>query len=131
LKAKEVFLMGLCLFWGEGSKTKYCITEITNTDPAMIKFLIHWFDNLGVKISDLRFILKLYDDSDISKEVSSWSNILGVDKSLFRVYIKKSSGKQKVKRENQLVGTCTIRFGNKHIYYKINESLRYIKSLFL
>ena len=43
---REIFLLGLFLYWGEGTKAANSSTQLTNTNPAMIKFFIKWLELL-------------------------------------------------------------------------------------
>ena len=39
---KETYFAGLFLYWGEGSKTRESMISITNSDPTLLLFFIHW-----------------------------------------------------------------------------------------
>ena len=43
LNKKELFIAGLFLYWGEGSKSHTTDLRLSNTDPSMIKFFVKNF----------------------------------------------------------------------------------------
>jgi len=70
LKNREVFLAGLFLYWGEGSKTKDSYLSVANTDPSVIKFFIYWLiKELMVPRKKLRIHLHLYSDMGIEEKI--------------------------------------------------------------
>jgi len=42
LNKRELFLAGLMLYWGEGTKCRTDGLSVSNTDPSVIKFFIYW-----------------------------------------------------------------------------------------
>src|SRR3989344_5161572 len=66
---RDLFLAGLFLYWGEGTKSQNSMVTITNTNPAMLKFFIRWLQLLGVKRKDLKVKLHLYSDMDIKQSI--------------------------------------------------------------
>src|SRR3989338_3975166 len=68
LSSRELFLAGLFLYWAEGSKTTNAALGLTNTNPNMLKFYIHWLKLLGVKQNQLKVHLHLYSDMNIKKQ---------------------------------------------------------------
>lgn len=131
LTDREMFLCGLFLYWGEGSKTSYTSIEITNTDPSMIKFGLVWFEILGIDRQDVTVKLKLYKDSDKNAAMSLWSKKLKIKKRQFKIYIKKSNQSDITYKTGYGYGTCSIQYGNRDIYERIMQSLEYIKRYFL
>jgi hypothetical protein len=92
LTEREEFIAGLFLYWGEGSKQNFNNINITNTDPAVIRFSLHWMEkSLGIPKNQISIKLHLYKDMDIQKETRFWMKQLGVSKNQFnRPYIKDS-----------------------------------------
>lgn len=131
LTDREIFLCGLFLYWGEGSKTRDACIEITNTDPSMIRFALMWFEKLGIKKEDMSVKLKIYKDTDKERVTMFWSDLLQVDRSQFRYYIKKSNQVDISYKTGFGYGTCSIYYGNRDLYEKIMQSLLYFKNLYL
>ncbi len=105
LSRRELWLIGIALYWAEGSKEKYYRPGIgvafTNMDPIMIKFFLRWLELIGINKANLSFQIFIHDSQIINKSriVSYWSSIMGINKSrLTSVYIKK--GNINTKRKN-------------------------------
>jgi len=93
LSKREIFLAGLFLYWGEGSKNNNANLSISNTDPSIIKFFINWLiGNLSVSKEKIKIHLHLYEDMNINKEIDFWSSELNVPLNQFtKPYIKNTS----------------------------------------
>lgn len=110
IKNKELFLCGLFLYWGEGSKG-YTVVGVSNTDPAMIKFFIKWLATcFGVSRSRLSAQLQLYNDMEVEKEIRFWSDCLRISKRQFiRPYVKKNVQTNINHKGGFGHGTCNLR----------------------
>jgi hypothetical protein len=93
LSDKELMLTGLFLYWGEGAKTKRFEISLSNTNPRMIKFYIHWLIKaFQVPTAKMVIRLQLYADMSVKKEQQYWSDILGLPTTQFsKPYIKKTT----------------------------------------
>src|SRR3989344_9619161 len=43
LSKQELLLVGAALYWGEGGKTNTGMARISNSDPKVIQFMMHFF----------------------------------------------------------------------------------------
>jgi hypothetical protein len=93
LSSKELYIVGLMLYWGEGGKTARSQITMSNTDPRMIRAFMYWsIHTLLVPKSSFRIKLHLYADMNLKEETEFWSNELDVPNTQFvRPYIKKST----------------------------------------
>jgi len=115
-----LFLAGLMLYWAEGDKSDEVENvKFSNSDPAMIKFMMRWFRKI-CKIPEEKFrialqIHKLHCRKDIE---NYWSKITNIPLYQFhKTLIKPTSLKQ---RKNRLYnGTCAIRINNVDLFRKI------------
>lgn len=131
LNKRELFLVGLFLYWGEGGKTKAAATTISNTDPAMILFFMQWLKLLKVPRDRLRVHVHLYADMNVHKELQYWSKTLDLPLSSFRKpYIKKSNRAGLTYMQKFTHGTCNLIYENRDVSEYILQSLEYIRSLF-
>ncbi len=114
---RDLFIAGLFMYWGEGSKTFNTNTSISNTDPAVLKLFIKWLNSFGIKKKDLKIKLHLYSDMDIKKETKFWSNELLIPLSQFRKpYIKRNKIKDiTYSKGNFGHGTCNVLFYNRYL----------------
>jgi len=133
LNKKELFLAGLFLYWGEGSKTHRYRLAISNTDPSVIKFFIYWIrDALDIPKDKIRVALHLYQDMSIDKEINFWSKKLNIPCSHFiRPYIKKSSIKKINHKGGFGHGTCNAYINDTGIAEKILMSIKALRELYV
>jgi transcriptional regulator with XRE-family HTH domain len=130
LTYKERFIAGLCLYWGEGGKTKWSELSMSNTDPSVLIFFISWLELIGGEKSKIRIRLQLYKDMDIKKEIDYWSKILRISKGQFRApYIKKSNRSELTYKSKYTHGTCNVLYGNRDLTEKVFMSMEYIRKL--
>ena len=82
MSERELFLVGVALYWSEGAKDKpysrrECVTLI-NSDPGLIRVYLAWLDLLGVDRSALRFRLSIHESADVAKAQEYWAALTGV-----------------------------------------------------
>lgn len=83
LSERDISMLGLGLYIGEGSKTDG-ITRIINSDPKIIKMVLRWFHiQFGIKNENLRVRLHIYPDVDAGEAIQFWSKTLSIDKKCF------------------------------------------------
>lgn len=128
LNDRELFLAGLFLYWGEGSKCRWDGLSVSNTDPSVIKFFIYWLNkSLDVSLRKLRVSLQLYNDMEIAKEVKFWSGISGIPISQFiRPYVKATSSMRINHKGGFGHGTCNVRVNSVNLAEKIFMSIKAI-----
>ncbi|MFE4049140.1 helix-turn-helix domain-containing protein [Streptomyces sp. YIM B13518] len=87
LSARELFLVGVGLYWAEGSKDKpYDRREnvtFVNSDPDMIKFFLAWLDLLGVERERLRFTVMIHENADVAGAERYWAELVHADRNAF------------------------------------------------
>ena len=60
LNNREIFILGIGLYWGEGVKLYNATLSISNTDPSIIKFFIIWLNrSFGVSKDKLKVHLQI------------------------------------------------------------------------
>jgi len=130
LSKRDLFLAGLFLYWGEGTKASNCSVVLTNTNPAMLKFFIKWLELFNVKRKSLKVKLHLYSDMNIKKSLDFWSKELKIPISQFRKpYIKKTSLKSITYKNGFGKGTCCVMFDNRDVWEYIIMGLKYISEI--
>ena len=128
LNKSALYIAGLFLYWGEGSKNQLSSLSLSNTDPAVIKFFIFWLaKNLSVHKERLKVQLHLYADMSIEQEVSFWSEILDIPRSQFaNPYIKKTLSTKINHKGGFGHGTCNVTIGNARLAEKVHMALKVI-----
>lgn len=98
MTARELFLLGVGLYWAEGSKSKphrraERITFI-NSDPDMIKVFLAWLRLLKVEPAHVRFHVHIHETADACVAERFWADLAGTGAGAF--------GKTTIKRHNPL-----------------------------
>lgn len=111
LTKRDLFIAGIFLYWGEGSKTQSTELSLSNTNPAIIIFFMKWVEStFKISKDQLRFTMHFYKDTDIKKETSFWVKTLGVKEEQFsKPYIKVSSSLRINQKGGFGHGTCNAR----------------------
>lgn len=131
LNKRDLLIAGLFLYWGEGGKTSVASTSLSNTDPAMLRFFVHWLQTLGVSRARLRIHLHLYADMDIKTELRYWSKALNLPLISFtKPYIKTSNRSELSYKQKFTHGTCNVLHHNRDVSEYVLMALDYIRSEF-
>ncbi|MFF0724694.1 hypothetical protein [Streptomyces sp. NPDC004134] len=87
LSDRELFLVGVGLYWSEGTKSKPHrrneSTIFVNSDPDMIELYLAWLHLLGVAPERLRFRLMIHESADVAATERFWAAHIGSDSSRF------------------------------------------------
>ncbi|MGW3459024.1 helix-turn-helix domain-containing protein [Streptomyces olivaceoviridis] len=87
LSTRELFLVGVGLYWAEGGKDKpYDRREnvvFVNSDPGMIRVFLAWLDLLQVERERLRFTVMIHEHADMGGAERYWADLVGADPSMF------------------------------------------------
>ncbi len=103
LTQREILLFTAALYWGEGSKKEF---GLSNTDPALIKVFMEGIKKVfGLSQQDFRVSVRIYEDLDKEKCLSFWSQITGIPKEYF-INVNVLTGKRKGKLQ---YGMCRVR----------------------
>ncbi|MCX6737890.1 MAG: helix-turn-helix domain-containing protein [Candidatus Parcubacteria bacterium] len=128
LTVRELYLGGLFLYWGEGSKTNQWALSVSNSDPSIIKFFIKWVTNsLGVSKDKIKVYLQLYSNMNIEEEIKYWSRELQIPPRQFtRPYIKQSSSERINHKGSFGHGTCNARINDTRISEQVLMGIKNI-----
>lgn len=132
LSKRELFLAGLMLYWGEGTKCRTDGLSVSNTDPSVIKFFIYWIKKtFSVRPEKMRVQIQLYSDMDIKKEIDYWSSVTKIPINQFtKPYIKQSSSKRINHKGGFGHGTCNVRVNDVFIGEKTIMGLKAISDYY-
>ncbi|MBZ6476077.1 hypothetical protein K9U14_22310 [Streptomyces griseocarneus] len=93
---RELFLIGVGLYWSEGTKSKpHRLSEratFINSDPDMITLYLAWLRLLGVEEDRLRFHVMIHESADVAGAEAFWADVVGADGGAF--------GKTTLKKHN-------------------------------
>jgi len=127
LSKRELYIAGLFLYWGEGTKDIQRQILLSNSDPEVIKFGLYWLEKiLKVPKEKMKIRLHLYSDMNIESEQKYWSNELNLPLGNFKTpYIKKSKRKH-INHKGFGHGTCNLEVGDVRLKEKIMMALQCI-----
>lgn len=133
LSKRDLFIAGLFLYWGEGSKTKISETRLTNTDPSMIRAFIRWVTEiLGVERSGISVRLYLYRDMNVKSETHFWAQEIGLPIRQFRTPSIKETNRSGLSYKNGFNhGTCHIMLSNAIVSKKVHMGLKVARDFFM
>ncbi|MFE0693659.1 hypothetical protein [Streptomyces sp. NPDC058869] len=87
LSDRELFLLGVALYWAEGSKSKPYRTQervtFVNSDPGMIEVFLAWLRLLGVADDHLRFHVHIHETADVTAAEQFWAALTGAGPEAF------------------------------------------------
>lgn len=109
MNRRDVLMLGLGLYLGEGTKT-HNIVRMINSNPEIIRFTMFWFrDVFGIENSHFRIRLHLYPDSDVAASIRFWSSQVGLSKKYFYpVHIDERKDKKAAKKGKTPYGTAHL-----------------------
>lgn len=109
LSKRDLWLFGLGLYIGEGSKTTEMI-KISNSDPVVIVTMIRWLEEIcNLSSNNLAIRLHIYPDTDEQKAIEYWSSITKLPKKNFRnVSVDRRTGKLATKKGKLPYGTAHL-----------------------
>jgi hypothetical protein len=81
ISSRELFLLGVVMYWSEGAKqkTKNVSQRVTftNSDPRMVKIFLLWLDRIcHISTDDQRFELYIHENGDIEGALKFWKREL-------------------------------------------------------
>lgn len=131
LTQRELFLVGVGLYWSEGSKDKpYDRREkvvFVNSDPGMISTFLHWLDLLDVHPDRQRFSVMIHESADVAGAVRFWAHHVGVDPDHFGGTVLKKHNPRTVRKNvgDGYYGCLTIRVTDSADLYRRIEGWWY------
>ncbi|MFD7164240.1 hypothetical protein [Streptomyces violascens] len=113
LSDRELFLVGVGLYWAEGAKDKTYrrreVLQFINSDPDMIKVYLNWLNLLGVSRDRLHFRVSIHESADVAEAERFWADLAEVDTSTFkRATLKKHNPRTKRKNTEEAYRGCLV-----------------------
>lgn len=118
LLKNHLFLIGVSLYWAEGSKTSEYI-QFANSDPRIIKIMMRWFREI-CKVPEDKIRIHIYIHKIYKNERCEdfWSEITNIPVSRFGKTTYKPTP-HKIKKNLDYKGLCRIDIGNVNLFRKI------------
>ncbi len=130
ISGSDLKLIGICLYLGEGAKTKKSMVRVANSDPDVIKMMMRFFREVClVPEEKFRGHIHTFAHADIEKTEEYWSKISKVPrKQFYKTYIKASSASLQ-KRKTLPFGTFDISVNDTKLFLTIMGWIEKVKEL--
>ncbi|MBI4948470.1 hypothetical protein HY844_02890 [Candidatus Berkelbacteria bacterium] len=124
-KQNELFIAGLFIYLGEGSKKSFGVVDLANSDPQVISIFLRMLREIyQINEEKLRVYLYTHENRDVGKIISYWSKLLDIPKSQFtKPYIK--SGLTSNHNDKMKNGLVHIRYADKRLWDNLMDDIRY------
>ncbi len=107
LLQEPLWIVGVSLYWAEGSKTPRCL-EMTNADPSLLRLFIRWVDRYLTPSPEFVLVLHLHEGNDEMAARRYWTEAVGLQGPDFHKTFIKPRGTGH--RKNTLPhGVCRVR----------------------
>jgi hypothetical protein len=117
LSNREIWLIGIALYWGEGAKTRSTV-QLSNGDPRIIKLILRFFREVcNVDESKLRGGIHIHEHLDTQAAEEYWHAITGIGK-FYKTY-NKSNKSSKGTRNSLPFGVCDVYVLDARLFWKI------------
>jgi len=130
LSLRELWLIGIALYWGEGGKTKTGMARISNSDPAVIRLMMRFFREI-CKVPEEKFRghVNTFSHLNANHAEKYWSEISQIPrKQFFKTYSKQSIA-SKNKKDSLPNGTFQIYACDTKLFFTIIGWIEKIKEL--
>lgn len=130
ISLRDLRLIGLCLYWGEGGKTHKGAARISNGDPDVIKVMMRFFREICmVEEKKFRAHIHIHSHLDIEKAEKYWSLVSSIPREqFFKTYAKPSIASMN-KKDSLPYGTFDIYVCNTILFLQIIAQIEKIKKL--
>ncbi|MCX4511371.1 hypothetical protein OHA27_13850 [Streptomyces sp. NBC_01619] len=113
LTDRELFVLGIGLYWAEGTKDKpHARRErvtFVNSDPGMIQTFLAWLDLLGVERDRLAYHVMIHESADVTAAERYWADLVRADLAHFgKTTIKRHKPKTVRKNTGEAYRGCLV-----------------------
>ena len=130
ISQRELKLIGIILYLGEGGKTERGSVRVANSDPQVIKIMMRFFREI-CKVQEDRFRghIHTFSHVDIKKTEKYWSSVTKIpQKQFYKTYTKPSASSLQ-KRNKLPFGTFDIYINDTNLFLTITGWIERIKEL--
>ncbi len=109
LSERDLFMLGIGLYIGEGGKT-HNIVRIINANPEVMQLAVRWFEvSCGLTKKNFSIALHLYPDNNLNEAVAHWERVTGIPRSQFsKTQIDRRKNKKAHKKDKLPHGTAHL-----------------------
>ena len=112
LSKRDMLMLGIGLYWGEGVKSRTGTAALVNSDPSLLIIGKKWFNQcLGVLDTDFRpyIYVSEHHKKRSSNILSFWSKKLDLPSSSFKIIFLKNRPKKLYQNHNEYYGVLQLR----------------------
>ncbi|MEV5940524.1 hypothetical protein [Streptomyces sp. NPDC051994] len=111
LSARELYLVGVVLYWAEGAKDKPWARReslrFINSDPNVIKLYLKWLELQGVTPERLRLCVNIHESADVEEAARFWAELTGLGPACFnKPVLKRHNPKTRRKNTGEAYRGC-------------------------
>lgn len=131
-KEKELLIVGLMLYLGEGGKKSKHAIQLGNTDPSVLRAFLKFLRIVcQIREDKIKIYVRLHKKFDKNKAQVRWSNILRIPKQQVSVYTH-NDPRSKPEKQRSEHGIATLQFNNMKLKKWLDENIKeYLQKLFL
>jgi hypothetical protein len=120
---KEIYLAGLMLYWGEGTKSGMYTVDFTNSDKRMVLIFLRMLREIfQIKEERLRVLLYCYANQNFDSLIRYWSRCLKIPKAQFlKPYIRQDFDLKKAHK--MPYGLIHVRYNDKKLLRQIMQEI--------
>lgn len=129
LSKNDLLLVGISLYWAEGTKNNRWQLQFSNSDPEMIRFMVRFFQKIcGIEKNKFYLQMILHKNIKENEALDYWARITKINKEQFKkACYSLSKSSKKIRDKNRLpFGTLQIRILDKRLTHQVYG---YIKGL--
>ena len=133
ISQSNLFYLGIALYLAEGGKTEKSNLRFSNSDPAIIKIMMKFFQEIcHIAPSAIYARIHLYEQNRYAETLNYWSKITEIDKDRFwQPQLAISISSKKTKRLRKLeYGTLHLTICNAELNRKVHGWMKGIKLQF-
>ncbi|MDP3995833.1 MAG: hypothetical protein Q8P74_01130 [bacterium] len=120
LSNRDLFLIGIVLYWAEGRKANGGVVQFSNSDPRTIRIMIKFFTKIcGVPPAKLRGYIHIHPHLDAKKAEKYWSLVSEIPLNQFYKTYRKQNKSSKNKKNSLPFGTFDINICDTNLFLKI------------
>lgn len=127
-KFRNLYLVSLALYWGEGSKTGNTIA-ITNSDPDIILLFLGFLRKIcQIDEKRLRILIHYHPDQNECQLVTYWSNLTKISESQFyKSTLHRGNNKKSTNRLK--FGTISLRYSDSLLHKELLSRIEELKNI--
>ncbi len=130
ISRKDLQMIGLCLYLGEGAKTQRGAVKLANSDPDVIKIMMKYFREVClVPEKKFRAHIHTYSHLSVEKAESYWSKVTGIPRGQFFKTYSNPSVASLGKKDSTPYGTVDLTVCDTKLFLSIMGQIEKIKLL--